>query len=81
MSGYYRTTTTNKATLTDEALKKFEEDVALGKPIIAKNYLEEEKDYNNTASILAMKLSKVIEKIFNKSMNAIFNEIDKAVRG
>ena len=81
ISGYYKTTTTNKATLTDEALKKFEEDVKDGKPIIAKNYLEEEKDYNNKASVIGMKVSKIIEKIFNKGMNAIFSEIDKAVRG
>ncbi len=78
-TGYYKTTASSKATLTDKALKRFEEDVQSGKKIIAKNYLEEEKDYSNKASILGMKISKTIEKIFNKGMNAIFNEIDKTI--
>lgn len=30
--------------------------------------------------MIGMKISKVIEKIFNKGMNAIFNEIDKTIR-
>lgn len=32
------------------------------------------------ASSIAMKLSKIIEKLFNKGMNAFFNEIEKAVK-
>ena len=67
-TGYYETSTSNKATLTEDARKKFEKDVQSGKPIIV-------------ASTVGMKLSKTIEKIFNKGMSALFNEIDKAVRG
>ena len=43
--------------------------------------LLDEKNYNNVASTVGMKLSKTIEKVFNKGMSALFNEIDKAVRG
>ena len=79
-TGYYKTKTSNKATLTEEALERFEADVRSGKEIDAKNYLQEEKHYQNHASMIGMKISKVIEKIFNKGMNAIFNEIDKTIR-
>lgn len=79
ISGYYEYTESKKTTLTKEAIEKFEKDVKNGKEIQAKNYLEEEKEYNNKASKLGMKVSTVIEKSFNKSMNYLFKEINKAI--
>lgn len=79
-TGYYPTTESKKTTLTQDAIEKFEKDVQEGKEIIAKNYLQEEKHYNNKASKLGMRLSNLIEKGFNKTMNAFFTEIDKAVK-
>lgn len=80
LTGYYQYTENKKTTLTEDAIKRFEKDVAEGKEIIAKNYLEEEKNYNNKASHLGMKISGLIEKGFNKAMNAIFREVDKAIK-
>lgn len=79
MSGYYEYTETKKTTLTKDAIERFEQDVKDGKTIKAENYLPKEKDYNNKISTLGMKVSSLIEKGFNKTMNAIFNQISKTV--
>lgn len=79
LTGYYEYTENKKTTLTDEAITRFEEDVRQGKTIEAKNYLQEENNYNNNASKLGMKLSNIIETGFDKIMNAIFKEVDKAI--
>lgn len=79
LTGYYEYTESKKTTLTEEAIKRFEKDVAEGKEVEAKNYLQEEKEYNNKASNLGIKISSLIEKGFNKTMNSLFKEIDKAV--
>lgn len=79
MSGYYEYNESKKVTLTEDAIKRFEEDLASGKKINAGNYLKEEKNYNNNISQMGMKLSNYIEKGFNKIMNSIFTEVSKAV--
>ena len=79
LTGYYEYTGNKKTTLTNEAIERFEEDVKQGKSIEAKNYLQKENNYNNKASKLGMRLSGIIETGFDKIMNAIFKEIEKAV--
>ena len=79
MSGYYEYTESKKTTLTEDAIKRFEADVSAGKKINAKDYLSEEKNYNNNLSHIGMKISNYIEKGFNKIMNSIFQEVNKAV--
>lgn len=79
LTGYYQYSENRKTTLTEDAIKRFENDLENGKEIEAKNYLQEEKEYNNKASTLGMKISGLIEKGFNKTMNSLFNEISKAV--
>ena len=79
MTGYYQYTESKKTTLTKDAIKRFEEDIRNGKEINAENYLEQETDYNNKLSTLGMKISRLIEKGFNKVMNSIFNEISNAI--
>lgn len=79
MSGYYEYTESKKTTLTEDAIKRFEADVSAGKKINAKDYLLEEKNYNNNLSHMGMKISNYIEKGFNKIMNSIFQEVNKAV--
>ena len=78
-TGYYEFSNAKKSTLTNEAIKKFEQDVKEGKEIAAKNYLEEEKQYNNKISKASLTLSKTIEKSFNFIMNRLFNEINSVV--
>lgn len=79
MNGYYEVNQSKKSTLTQEAIERFENDVSEGKEIIAKNYLEEEVDYNNKASKIGLRLSNYVEKGFNKMMNAIFKAVEKTV--
>lgn len=80
-SGYYQITENRKTVLTEEAIKRFEADVASGKEIVASNYLLKEKNYNNNISIICMKISSFIENGFNKFMSLIFEELEKVVGG
>ena len=79
VTGYYEYTESKKITLTKDAINRFEKDVKEGKEISAKNYLEEEKEYNNKVSKLGITVSNLIEKSFNKTMSSLFKEIDRAV--
>lgn len=79
LTGYYEYTENKRTTLTNQAIERFEEDIKQGKSIEAKNYLQKENNYNNKASKLGMKISGVIETGFDKIMNAIFKEVDKAI--
>lgn len=67
----------NKTTLTDSAIERFEKDLKEGKEIIASNYIEEEKDYNNKVSKIGIKASKLIENTFSKGMKFLMNYIEK----
>ena len=55
----------NKNNLTEEAIKRYENDLKEGKTIDPSNYIEEEKNYNNKASKLGMKASSLIEHTFS----------------
>lgn len=79
IGGYYEYTLNKKNTLTEEAIARFEQDVKDKKPIIASNYIEEEKDYSNKASKSALKLSNFISSSFDKIMKAIFKYIENTV--
>ena len=78
-SGYYEVTSHQKNALTEDAIKRFEEDVKSGKEIEAKNYMEQEKIYSNSLNKIGLKTSNTIESIFNKTMTYIFKELDKVV--
>ena len=67
-SGYYEYNLREKTTLTEEAIKSFEEDVATGKNIDITKYLQETHvDYSNnvtrTASDISLKLNDCIKNI------------------
>ena len=76
-TGYYKVAAGRKNTLTDDAIKRFEEDVAAGKEIVASNYLEKEKDYNNNISKIGREISKLIEMGFEKFMEGLFRELEQ----
>lgn len=80
-TGYYKIAENRKVALTEDAIRRFEEDVSTGKKIVASNYLVKEKNYNNNISILCIKVSQIIEKGFDKVMNYIFNELEGVVNG
>jgi len=78
VTGYYEYEQHQKTVLTEEKIKQFEEDVASGKNIDIKNYLENEtKDYNNKASRLGNTVSMQIEKTVKSGMNGLFKILSK----
>lgn len=75
--GYYEYKLGEKVNLTDEAIKKFEEDIKNGKDIVLEDYVDTEVvDYNNNVSKLGKKISTTIQKTFTKGMKYIFSSLD-----
>lgn len=66
----------NERVLTEDAMKRFEQDVKAGKKIVASNYLPKEKDYSNKASNIGIKASSFIEKAFDKSLQLMMNYLN-----
>lgn len=56
----------DKTILTEEAIRNYEKDLKDGKNITSKNYLPDEKNYNNNASKIGLNISNFIEKIVDK---------------
>ncbi len=81
VGGYYEYTLSNKNILTEEAIKRFESDVASGKEIVASNYMVKQNDYSNTANIFANKVSNFIAKTYDKAMRFIFKRIESTMSG
>lgn len=67
----------NKRIMTDEAIKRFENDLKEGKKINADDYMIKTKDYNNRISRLGIKTSSIIEKTFNKSLKLVARYLTK----
>lgn len=78
-TGYYEYNNYKKTTLTNDAINRFEEDVKNGKTIDAKNYMEQDKSYENSLNKAAIKTSNVIEGAFDKMMEYIFKEVNNVV--
>ena len=66
----------SKTILTDQAIKQFENDLKSGKEINPNNYIEKEKNYNNKASRIGRKTSKLIETGFSKSLKYIMKYVE-----
>lgn len=78
--GYYEELNNEKATLTEEKIKEFEEDVRKGKEIKVENYVVNmKKDYSNVISDFGLYTSKTFAKYFKKGLNSIFGGMDKVV--
>ena len=56
----------NKKILTEQAILEYEKDVSEGKDITSKNYVPEDKNYDNVFSSGGRKLSQEIEKSIQK---------------
>ena len=62
-TGYYDFAEHKKVTLTNEQIKKFEEDVAQGKNLNIEDYLSNtDKNYQNKTSQMGLKISESIGK-------------------
>lgn len=78
-TGYYEASTGRKTALTSDAIKRFEEDLKSGENLENRNYLEPDKNYNNSLYRIGITSSNVIEKSFNKIMNYILKEVGETV--
>ena len=76
ISGYYEASLGNKVALTDEAIKRFEQDVLEGKNVDVEDYvLEERCDYSNTFTNTADKMTESVQKILTDGISGIWDAI------
>ena len=71
-NGYYENKMSRKASLTEENIRKFEEDVKNDKIIDITDYnIEEEKDYSNSISRIGQKLTDSVGKVIIKGTDGV----------
>lgn len=72
-NGYYDYLNYNKKVLTEEAMKKFEEDVKNGINVNTEDYLiNTYKDYSNGMSKIGLKVSESTSKLMQKGISKTF---------
>ena len=77
-NGYYQTMAYKKMTLTEEAMRRFEQDIEEGKNISVNNYLVNDfKDYSNGVSNAGVKTGEMAEKFITKGLGKIFKVLGK----
>lgn len=75
-TGYYESKIENKTILTKEAIKEFEKDVAEGKEVDIKDYVDTRaENYNNKFSSIGLKLSNSIDYLLNDGVKWILKII------
>lgn len=79
-TGYYEFQTEKKTQLTEEQIKKFEEDIKAGKDVDVNSYLiENHKEYKNKISSASFQVSKQIEKTMKKGIESFFKMFESTV--
>jgi len=82
LTGYYEYQNHKHAVLTEEQIKKFEEDVENGKEVDINEYLvKEDRVYNNNLSKISSALSNGISKIVQKGVESTFKFLSNLVEG
>lgn len=78
-TGYYQTDLEKKTVLTKEAILNFEQDIASGKPVNIKDYINAEMpDYRNRYSKAGDKISKTLDAVLNEGVGKL-SEFIKAL--
>ena len=73
-SGYYESKIAKKTEMTEESVKRFEEDIKNGKPIDVDSYVfKEHKDYRNNTTDAAIFIGKKVEKLMSTGITDFFN--------
>ena len=76
-TGYYENRLSKSSELTKEAILEFEADVAAGKPVGIKDYIEvNDKDYQNKYSSLGYTISDTIDTILNDGVGYIIKILE-----
>lgn len=75
-SGFYEAKLSNKVALTDEAIKRFEQDVSDGKMVDVASYVVDDyKDYSNKFTDVGEKMSDAITKLLSEGINGAWDAI------
>lgn len=79
-TGYYDYENRKKTNLTEEQMKKFEEDVKNGVNLDLENYLNKPKNnYQNILAKVGSKTSKLVSNIISTSVDTTFSFLTKFV--
>lgn len=79
-TGYYEKKLRDNSILTEEQIKKFENDIKEGKNVDINNYvINENKDYTTNFTNDVYSVSLKVEKTIDKIVKFIFNEIGKNI--
>lgn len=79
-AGYYEYKTRERVVLTEEQIRKFEQDVADGKDISIESYFNKNvNNYNNKTSKLGLDISNELGSIVKKGIDGTFNLLNKLV--
>ena len=76
-SNYYEYELHKKVMLTNEDIKKFEDDVKNNKEVDIDNYISSRVDYSNSFSKASTKVSKETKKYIKQGIEGIFNIFSK----
>ena len=76
--GYYESRMSDKAKLTEDNIKRFENDVKEGRTIDINSYIvEEEKDYSNSVTKAGNAVSQTVSTFMTDGLNGIFDILKK----
>ena len=79
-TGYYEKKLRDNSILTEEQIKKFEEELKNGKNVDISNYvINENKDYTTKLTSDVYSVSLKLEKTIDKIVKFIFNEVGKNI--
>lgn len=79
-AGYIDYQERNKKVLTEEQIKRFENDVKENKIIDINNYISKKEDeYDNKISSISLKVSQTIGQTFESAINFIFGELENVM--
>jgi len=76
-AGYFEYSNGKKAALTEAQIAEFEKDIADGKEIDVKKYLEEKGNYQNNVSKFGLVISDATYKVVNKGIGIGFKALEK----
>lgn len=78
-AGYYEYTQNQKKVFTEEQIKKFEQDVALGKEVDINDYLVIKENFQDKNKRLGLKISEFIGTYTKLGVDKIFKILTKLV--
>lgn len=78
-AGYYEYTQSQKKVFTEEQIKKFEEDVALGKEVDIEDYLVVKENFQGKDKRIGLKISEFIGIYTKLAIDKIFKILTKLV--